>query len=307
MKSKYGLLFLFILGLTLNADAQFLRKLKKQAEQAAERTVLKKTDEIVTKKTEQTIDGVVEGDKDDNQDTEEREEVLVNQTSSQGIPSSGGINPMMGGKKVDTSKLPNSYNFNWEYHTEIVTGNKETITLTYLINTETTDYFGMEMATEQSKKQGDIKMVMDSKNQNTVMFMEGNGQKMAQVTNMPEVKPDKTDQNIKYTEISTKTILGYECFGIQVEDPQYIATMYYTLDAPITFSSLFGMMHSKGAPKGFDPALIQVLAEESLLMEMTATHKKKAKESFTMAAKSLTKKSTSIKTSDYQVMAFGGL
>lgn len=56
MKPKHIILALFCLGIGYTAEAQFLKKLKKKAEQAAERTVLKKTDEIVTKKTEKTID-----------------------------------------------------------------------------------------------------------------------------------------------------------------------------------------------------------------------------------------------------------
>jgi uncharacterized repeat protein (TIGR01451 family) len=38
------------------AEAQFLKKLKQKAEEAAERTILRKTDEVVTEKTEKTID-----------------------------------------------------------------------------------------------------------------------------------------------------------------------------------------------------------------------------------------------------------
>ena len=56
MKIKTILMLLLFMGIALPTQAQFLKKLKKKAEQAAERTVLKKTDEIVTKKTEKTID-----------------------------------------------------------------------------------------------------------------------------------------------------------------------------------------------------------------------------------------------------------
>lgn len=299
MKTRYILLVLLAFGITFNAEAQFLKKLKKKAEQAAERAVMKKTEQIVTEKTEKTIDDVADGkDKDPKVQTSDSQS-----PAPQNTPGAPGMNPMSGGS-ADTSNLPSSYNFNWEYKTEIVTGKDQKVEMNYLINTETTDYFGMEMSNEQSKGQGDIHMVMDSKNKKTVMLMEGNGQKMAQVTKMPNTKGDKNAQNIKFTEIGTKTILGYECFGIQVEDSQYTATLYYTLDAPVNFSSLFAMANNKSAPKGFDPALIQVLAEESLLMEMTATHKKKSKESFTMTAQSLIESPNVLKLSDYQVMSF---
>ena len=52
MKTKYILFLLTCFAISFNAEAQFLKKLKKKAQQAAERTILKKTDEVVTKKTE---------------------------------------------------------------------------------------------------------------------------------------------------------------------------------------------------------------------------------------------------------------
>jgi uncharacterized repeat protein (TIGR01451 family) len=56
MKPKHLILFLTCLSISFTAEAQLLRKLKKKAEIAAERTILNKTDEIVSKKTEQAID-----------------------------------------------------------------------------------------------------------------------------------------------------------------------------------------------------------------------------------------------------------
>lgn len=322
MKTRYVLLVLFTFGLAFNAEAQFLKKLKKRAEEAAADAVMRKVEEKATRSTENTMDTILNADKklkrknrgNDSDDELEEEEVYVDEsTSGSGdmdsntISNTPGMNPIMGGG-AGKSNLPSSYDFDWEYQTEIVTGEDQKIEMNYLINTTTTDYFGMEMSTEESKGQGDMRMVMDSKNKKTIMLMEGNGQKMAQVMKMPNAngKTKGNADNYKFTEIGSKTILGYECFGMQVEDTKYIATMYYTLDAPVTFSALFGMANMKNAPKGFDPALIQVLAEESLLMEMTATNKKKTKESFTMTAKSLNPKPTSLQMSEYQVMGLGG-
>jgi len=58
MKPKYLILFLACLTISFSTEAQILKKLKKKAEAAAERTLLNKTDEIVSKKTEQAIDSV---------------------------------------------------------------------------------------------------------------------------------------------------------------------------------------------------------------------------------------------------------
>ena len=118
MKAKYILLAFLSFGLSYNAEAQFLKKLKKKAEQAAERTVLRKTDEIVSGKTEKTIDNVAEGNADGNENKKPKDTVSsnepVNQTTTSRSPSS---NPFGGGKKAE--KLPESYAFDWEYKTEM--------------------------------------------------------------------------------------------------------------------------------------------------------------------------------------------
>lgn len=58
MNLKHIKLFFACLSLNFSSEAQFLKKLKKKAEQVTERTVLQKTDEIISKKTEQAIDSV---------------------------------------------------------------------------------------------------------------------------------------------------------------------------------------------------------------------------------------------------------
>ena len=56
MKLRNLIFLLASLSLLHTVDAQILKKLKKKAEAAAERTLLKKTDEVVTKKTAQAVD-----------------------------------------------------------------------------------------------------------------------------------------------------------------------------------------------------------------------------------------------------------
>lgn len=149
-----------------------------------------------------------------------------------------------------------------------------------------------------------MSIVMDAKQKTMAMFMAMSGQKMVQLSKIPESKSNKNEPKYSYKEIGTKTILGYECYGMEVEDADYIANIYFTLDAPVNFSAFFAFSNNKNGPKGFDPALLQVLEEDALLMEMTATHKKKSKQSFTMTALSLEKKETKINTKEYRAMGF---
>lgn len=128
---------------------------------------------------------------------------------------------------------------------------------------------------------------------------------MGQINDSPKIKNDNSKSNMSFKEIGTKEILGYTCYGIEVEDQSYIGQLYFTLDAPVSFCALFAMANNKNAPKGFDPELLQVLKEDALLMEMNMTHKSKTKENFSMHAQSLEKCNMSLKKRDYQFMKLG--
>ena len=306
MKTKILLLAIFSLAICHTTEAQFLKKLKKTAERAAERTVLKKTDQIVTDKTDKTIDDVADGSDEKPDATTEapnpnQQNGQINSnsstknTKSHGAFSSGNA----------SANLPDQYEFNWEFKTVISSGKDDMGEINYLINSNTTDYFGMEMTSEELKGQGKMYMVMDNKQKANVMFMNMNGQKMGQIHKIPKPKKGKNESNMGFKEIGTKEILGYTCYGIEVEDKNYIGNLYFTLDAPVNFSAFFAMANNKNAPKGFDPALLQVLKEDALLMEMTMTHKQKSKENYKMTALSLEEKNTELSKKDYQFMKMG--
>lgn len=64
MKTKDVLItFLFLIIGSQTAEAQFLKKLGKRAEKAAENTVLKKSEQKVTKETEKAMDTILNGNK----------------------------------------------------------------------------------------------------------------------------------------------------------------------------------------------------------------------------------------------------
>jgi len=302
MKLKFILMAILALSVSTTAEAQFLKKLKKKAEQAAERTILNKTDEVVTETTEKTIDGATTGGENGNENQNTDNAIDSTAHASQSNHTSPGMNPMLS-KRNDTSKIPETYEFDWEFKTEMTSSKGEKIQMNYFLNSSNKDYAGMEMSNEEMKQQGKMMMVMDSKSEAMVMFMESGGQKMGQMHKMPETKAKSKDQEFTFKEIGTKTILGYECFGIEVENKGTKATMYYTLDAPVTFSAFFNFANNK-TPKGFDPALMEVMKEDALLMEMNSIDKNKPKESFTLTAISLDKKETNIKKGDYQFMGF---
>ena len=211
-----------------------------------------------------------------------------------------------GGKnKVKESDLPSSYKFDWKIITEVTSGSKkDKVDLNYLINSETEDFVGMEMSSKELKG-GNATIVFDNKLGASVMFMEMQGQKMAQVNKIPKQTENEKEPDMAYKEIGTKEILGLTCYGIEIENKTHIGTMYFTLDAPVSFSAFFAMSNNKNLPKGFDPALLQVLKEDALLMEMTMNHKKKKKESMTITTKSIDQKDTELKKANFRFMRMG--
>lgn len=211
------------------------------------------------------------------------------------------LESMLGKKKSDNAKLPDTYQFQWEYKTLVKSSGDKEMNMNYLINPDSV-YFGMQLASEEYKQMDFMCIVIDPVIETSATFMSSKNQKMAMLAKMPADLSNKADSTkMSFKEIGTKEILGYECYGIEVENADYIGTMYFTLDAPVSFKAMFAYSQ-KNTPKGFDPALMEVLVEEALLMEMNFENKKKKKESFIMTAESLEQKETIIKTGEYQVM-----
>ena len=107
-------------------------------------------------------------------------------------------------------------------------------------------------------------------------------------------------EDYTFTEIGTKTILGYECQGFQMENDEIKMTMYLAMDAPVSFNQVYGG-HVKTTPKGFDPKWMEK-AESSIVMEMDVTNKKKKKYSATMTCVALEKSPKTLIVSEYEFM-----
>ena len=220
-------------------------------------------------------------------------------------PAQKALQNLMGSKKIDASTIRDVYTFNWIFKTELKSEKGDPMEMNYLINSDSNEYFGMEMSSKELKEMEKMRMVMDAKERILTIFMEMNGQKMAQLSKIPEEKENAKKPEQSFKEIGTRTILGYLCYGIEVENGDYISQIYFTLDAPINFSAFSAFANNKNGPKGFDPALLKVLEEDALLMEMTATHKKKSKNNFTITALSLEEEPTELKKADYQIINMG--
>jgi hypothetical protein len=263
----YLALSIFLVGGTTSAEAQFLKKLKKQVENAAVNNASDKA--------------APETDKS------------LNNTWSQPAKATGFS---MGMDIVDSAYIPETYDFDWEYTLKVKTREGE-MDMIYLIK-ENAPYFGVKMPQAEN-----MITVLDDKNKMTVMFMNSQGSKMVMATitkvSEEEMEHENPYRDMKFEEIGTKNILGYNCQGYRSENTDHIMEFYVTEEAGISFMDIY-QENRNNVPKGFDADWFK--NGKGLLMEMEMTDKKDPKKNVSMICTGIEKKPFSIKTSEYQSM-----
>ncbi|EDP72551.1 hypothetical protein FBALC1_15657 [Flavobacteriales bacterium ALC-1] len=254
------------------SHGQFLKKLKKRAEEAAKEAILRKAEEKAARAAEKSVEKVLNFD--------------------------------FSKKSEDPSILPKSYEFEWKYVLQMQTNNNN-VNMVYYLKPDA-KYFGAKPDMGKRKQVGSMYMVMDESLKVMTLFTDMNEQKNGHILSTNEnliTEDEDEDENeeieeFTFKEIDTKTILGYECQGFELESGEYNIKMYIAFDAPVSFNQVFGT-HTKHIPKGFNPKWFE-LADNSLVLEMDFTHKKKKKYNSKMVCVALDNESTSIKVDEYQ-------
>ena len=232
------------------SNAQFFEKLKKR--------VLEKTEDLV-------IDKVADktADKAANK-TGEAMDKLLN-------PDFGSLmNPM--GKKVDMSKLPASYNFDYLYSMKMTTQEGAVDMDYYLSKTE--PYMGMKMNMGEDKNMN-MSMVFDEGNKTLFTFVNG----MAMATEM-DLSDAATTEDVdmyndySFKELPNRTFLGYDCIGREMENDEYKFTIYIAPNMEAGFGNMFKSKHANIPPS------MQKFSKEyenGLMMYMEMVDKKNKK------------------------------
>jgi len=269
-KRTTTLMLFFFIGIA--AQAQFLKKLADRAEAAAERAVIRKTEQKAADKTNKTFDNVF----------------------SKKIGQKGG-------KAMDASILPDSYTYQWRYtlQTEF---DKNTINTHYYLRKDGTDY-ASRIQMEDKNMMGNMLMIMDNSLGSITMLFENEGKKIGQIMTNPTVDIKDTENNVEDFEIKkigTKQILGYTCQGFQMENNEMTVITYIATNTPVSLNSIF-QNNTENLPKGFDPKWLNEFAgKNSLMMEMEMINKKKKKKSAKMRCLALKQEPLTINISNYE-------
>ena len=205
-------------------------------------------------------------------------------------------------------ELKDNYDFDYIYKLKM-TSKKDDIQFDYYLKKDA-EYFGFELPIMSKDQEGmNMFTVMDNHNNVTAMFMEMMGKKIVKKSKIKISDFDSDNDTSDYTikEIGTKTILGYECQGFNMENKDSEVTFYITDEAPVSFSKIWDT-GKNNMPKGFNPSWMKKYSENGLMMEMHYVDKKKSKRNMTMTCIAVEKTDFSIQASDYGSMlgVFGG-
>ncbi|MGZ0016145.1 DUF4412 domain-containing protein [Yeosuana sp. AK3] len=257
---------LMFLGATYS-QAQLLKKLKNSIEQKVENVIIEKTSDKAAEKTSNSLDKVFD------------------------------INPFsMGKDKVDTALIPESYEFSWKYSLNMKTKEGDMI-LDYFLQPGQ-PYFGFTSPMMES-----MFTVMDNERNMTVMYMLSDKNAVMMANSMPddldlEESADES-QAFGYESLPDKVIMGYNCTGVKATNNRYEISMYFTSDAPVSFSDIY-KKQNKNIPAG----LKNYFGEDDyvLMLEMQMTDLKKDKMNATMECIGLEEVQKTIYKRDYNTM-----
>ena len=271
MKKNSFVIVLLVLLFSFNStQAQLWKQIKntaqKRAEDKATQKVLNKTDEAVDESFDQ-------------------------------IEASMAV---FGKNKLDASAVPNSYNFSWKYVMEIKTDDDKAMKMDYLLETDAS-YFGFNVG--EGKGQN-MFMILDTKNRIMVTTFGDGKDKMATASKIPDYSETVTKEEEKekfvFKTLPNKTVLGYDCKGVQATNNEYDMVFYYTNDAKVSFGEMYKNQKNQNIPDAianyFKPG------EKSLLMEMTMKDLNKKNKITTMKCISLEKNNYTFNKADYKFM-----
>lgn len=249
--------FLVFVLFSIQAEAQFLKKLKDKVEDRVEQTVINKTAEKASEKASKSMDKVFD-------------------PNISGASSGNGS----AGTKVIPENIPASFGFQYQYRLTMSTDD----------GTLDIDYYLMPGAsyvgTSFSQSGSTVFMILDGDSSISYMFINAEGNKFVSATKL-EVNPFEDDDDVTIdedmdfdeltmTNLPSRTFLGYECEGRLIENDNYSMTMYFTTDAPVSFDQVY-KADDKRFPKSITNRLKQ--HEGALMMYFEYNLKKPPKNS----------------------------
>lgn len=237
MKTIKIITVLLLFGTSSTTNAQFWKKIKDRATEAAEQTIERKVAEKTERETDKAFDTV--------------------------FNNKGKLF-----KKKKSEKLE-SFSFSHQYVMEIIS-EKDTTDITYYLTNEH-EYMGSSFT---AGKNEEFITVMDLPNSAIHTFMDLGHTKT--MNSMRIDLNDLDDENIEGPDFNiaptgqTKKIIGYDCEEFQITGPQISGTVWVTQEADISFQKAFTQLKSKKikVTKGMNQSWVSMVDGLALEMKM---------------------------------------
>jgi len=227
---------LLIFFVSVQADAQFLKKLKEKAQKEILKNIAAKDEESVK---EESAKKEKESGSTDNSNRAQDNNIQEDSLSST-PPDFSQLQSLFGKPKSDV-KIKEEYIFEGEVIYEITGGNTDSIQYTYLFNKKET-YYGMKINMSKYGTAGNSIILFE--NGNVISFIDSQGMKMYMVAPKEEengfknLQSDYDNSQLRKTG-KTKTILGYSSveYGMTDGNKNITAWASTSLDIPNPYMS----------------------------------------------------------------------
>ena len=159
-------------------------------------------------------------------------------------------------------------------------------------------YYGANM----NRTGSNMFMIMDTKNKMMISCFDKGVKKIAMASKIPDYSSKGNTKDSKYTykTLPNKTILGYNCKGIQAVNDTSTMIFYYTNDTKISFGDMFKSQQDQSLSNALSSFFKS--GEKPLMMSLDYKDLKDKSKNMTMQCISLDKKAFTFNKSDYQFM-----
>lgn len=240
---KNWMIILLLSGFaTQQASAQFLRELRDKAIEKSKDVIVSKAADKAAERTSSAMDKLLNPD------------------------FSKLSNPA--GKKVDTSRLPDAYQFSYLYRLKMNTSEGDVL-FDYYLNPDQ-PYMGAKLNMGM-----EMTMVFDEGNQVIITML--NGMPIATEMEMDETLDDDELNYLKdytITKLPNREFLGYDCIGRQMENDDHKFIVYIAPDVEAGFGKVFKSERAN-MPPAMQAAIMEY--ENGLMMFMEMEDKKNKK------------------------------
>lgn len=278
MKKMLWGVFLGLWLLPVQAEAQFLKKLKERVTKTVEETATRKVEDQAREATSDQMDKMLE--------------MKIGEDSPF----------VMSMEMVGLDQARQGYAFEWKYALQIISEDQQgdPPVMEMYMKPEAT-YWGAGVPDQPG-----ILMVYDAEKGVTVMFMNQDGNKMANamkfepVTDIVESGEMQGQADYQIRPVEGKKILGHDCKGFEIEDKENLYRLYITYDTGLSFFDIY--RNAKVFPSDFNPGWLGEDGKGGLMMEMEMKGKSNSADNFLMRCVSLEKTDISVNTAEYASM-----